>query len=116
MSPRARVFLLSPAWCGGQRARILLNRAAEFDLALRLRSPAGATLGEAFAFLSGLYFRGKLAYANAYARPPRDVPGVLVITPSEGLLPPEVRVDLTHLERFAEVPVDADERRYRLPL
>jgi hypothetical protein len=110
------VFLLSPAWCGGQRARMLLRPAAEFDLAVRLRSENGATLGEAFAFLSGLYFRGKLAYASAYARAPRGAPGVLVITPSEGLLPPEERVDLARLLRFAEVPVSTEERRYRLPL
>jgi hypothetical protein len=115
-SARARVFLLSPAWCGGRRARILQNRAAEFDLAVRLRSREGATLGEVFAFLSGLYFRGKLAYARAYASPPRDAPGVLVITPSDGLRPPAERVDLARLARFAEVPVAADESRYRVPL
>ena len=111
-----RVFLLSPAWCGGQRAQLLFRPSAEFDLAARLRSAAGATLGEAFAFLSGLYFRGKLAYARAFARPPQGAPGVLVITPGEGLLPPEERVDLARLMRFAEVPVSTDERRYRVPL
>jgi len=111
-----RVFLLSPAWCGGERAQMLFRPAAEFDLAVRLRSEGGAPLGEAFAFLSGLYFRGKLAYASAYARPPRGVPGVLVITPSEGLLPPDERVDLARLQRFAGVPVSAADERYRTPL
>ena len=36
-----------------------------------------ATLGEAFSFLSGLYFRGKLAYATAFAQrssPPSCAP------------------------------------------
>ena len=42
----ARVFLLSPAHCGGQRARLVLRQAARFDLARRLRSWQGASLGE----------------------------------------------------------------------
>jgi hypothetical protein len=65
---RNRVFLLSPAYAGGERARMILSERAKFDLARRLRSRERATLGEVFAFLSGLYFRGKLAYANAFAR------------------------------------------------
>ncbi len=69
-----RVFLLSPAFAGGQRARLLLNKSAQFDLARRLRSTNPPTLGEVFAFLSGLYFRGKLAYAQAFT-PPRAGPG-----------------------------------------
>jgi len=36
-----------------------------------LHSTAGAPIGEIFTFLSGLYFRGKLTYAEAFARPPR---------------------------------------------
>lgn len=55
-----RVFLLSPASCSGRRAGYLLREGAKFDLARRLRSE-GVTLGEAFTFMSGLYFRGKLA-------------------------------------------------------
>ena len=65
-----RIFLLSPANCGGIRAKIVASPAATFDLATRLRSPAGAPLGEVFSFVSGLYFRGKLAYARRFARPP----------------------------------------------
>ena len=44
-----------------------------------------------FSFLSGLYFRGKLAYAEAFARPPAGVCGVLVITPSRDCGPPTSR-------------------------
>ena len=62
------MFLLSPAHLGGERARILLRDEAEFDLATRVRAGQGAPVGEIFAFLSGLYFRGKLAYASAFAR------------------------------------------------
>ena len=65
-----RVFLLSPANCGGRRAKQILSDKAEFPLARRLRSPGGAPLGEVFAFMSGLYFRGKLAYARRFADPP----------------------------------------------
>src|SRR5207249_9245689 len=65
-----RIFLLSPATCSGLRAELLTSGRARFPLAERLRSPAGAPLGEVFSFLSGLYFRGKLTYARAFARPP----------------------------------------------
>jgi hypothetical protein len=40
-----RIFLLSPAGCGGRRAEILLRDEADFDLAIRLRTE-GLTLGE----------------------------------------------------------------------
>ena len=111
-----RVFLLSPASASGQRARIVSSERAKFELAVRLRSPAGAPLGEVFSFLSGLYFRGKLAYARAFAAPPPGAPGVLVITPNEGLLPAEEPITLARLKRFARVDIDADDPRYRRPL
>jgi len=66
-----RIFLLSPAYAGGERARMILSESAQFDLAKRLRNKQGATIAEVFTFLSGLYFRGKIAYANAFARPIR---------------------------------------------
>ena len=50
---------------------MLMRNTAEFDLARRLRGPNRVTIGEVFTFLSGLYFRGKIAYANAFARPAR---------------------------------------------
>jgi hypothetical protein len=81
-----RVFLLSPAHAGGKRAALLLREEAAFPLAVRLREPGGGALGEAFSFLSGLYFRGKLAYAARFARPPAGVAGVQVITANRGLV------------------------------
>jgi hypothetical protein len=108
--------LLSPAHCGGERARLIFNPAAHFDLAVRLRAASGAPLGEVFAFLSGLYFRGKLAYAEAFARPPAGQGGVLVITPTDGLVPAEEAVDSARLRRFAEVDIDAGNARYVEPL
>jgi hypothetical protein len=113
---RPRIFLLSPADCSGKRARLLLNPEAEFDVARELRSPAGAALGDVFAFTSSLYFRGKLAYARVFARPPEGEPGVLVITPGDGLASPDARIGLEDLRRYARVPVDPDVKRYREPL
>jgi hypothetical protein len=69
-----------------------------------------------FSFVSSLYFRGKLAYARTFARPPRGQGGVHVITPSDGLRPPESPLRLRDLRRYGGVPVDADEERYRRPL
>ena len=69
-----------------------------------------------FSFVSSLYFRGKLAYARAFARPPRGQAGVHVITPSDGLLAPESRLRSSDLRRYASVPIDAFEERYTRPL
>ncbi len=112
---RERVFLLSPANAGGERAKLVLNGRAQFDLAVRLRRE-GAQLGEVFAFVSGLYFRGKLAYSQAFAAPPEGVPASLVITGGKGLVPPEAIVTLDALREIAAVPVDAADPRFRGPL
>ncbi|HUQ98842.1 MAG TPA: hypothetical protein VM166_05255 [Gemmatimonadaceae bacterium] len=112
-----RIFLLSPASCGGKRAELLFNERAEFDIAKRVRSESGAQLGEVFSFLSGLYFRGKLTYARAFENPPpRTASGIHVITPTDGLSSPTQMISLKDLERFAAVPIEADESRYRLPI
>jgi hypothetical protein len=113
----ARVFLLSPASASGRRAEIVLREAAQFDLAVRLRQPGGASIGEVMSFLSGLYFRGKLAYARAFAAPPSaDVPGALVITPCRGLEPVDAPLDIATLRAYAEVDIAAGDPRYRRPL
>ena len=111
-----RIFVLSPASTGGKRASLLLNERATFPLATQLRAPDGAPLGDVFSFLSGLYFRGKLTYARAFARPPRREEGALVITSSRGLVSPDVRITLDDLRAFATVPISADEPRYAAPL
>jgi hypothetical protein len=111
-----RVFLLSPAHCGGERAALLLREGADFDLARRVSRPPGAPLGEVFSFLSGLYFRGKLAYAQAFAAPPDALPGIYVITPNEGLRRHDERVDRARLRHFALVDIDAGDPRYHIPL
>ena len=110
-----RIFLLSPAHSGGKRAAMLLRPQAQFDLASRVRSGA-ATLGEVFAFCSGLYFRGKLAYARRFAKPPCGIEGVQIITTSRGLVPAHSRVGSDTLREFAAVEVDLAEPRFVNPL
>src|SRR4051794_7475992 len=112
----SRIFLLSPANSGGQRAKLLYRDAARFELAMQLRTPKGAEIGDIFAFLSGLYFRGKLDYARAFASPPRGVCGALTITTNRGLLPAETEVTIDELRAMGSVPIDVDDARYRGPL
>jgi hypothetical protein len=108
-----QVFLLSPAYCGGRRAAILLRPDSELPIARSLRSGT-LTLGEAFTFLSGLYFRGKITYATTFGR--SDGGSTFVITPTRGLQPPGLPVSTELLQEFASVDVSADDPRYRLPL
>lgn len=115
------VFLLSPANCNGARARMLLSPDAAFPLARELRSVNGAEMSDVFTFLSGLYFRGKLAYARRFAAAgdaDRSIVGngVLVITPGMGLRAPDTRVTPAAIEQFASVAIDAGEANYRMPL
>jgi hypothetical protein len=113
-----RIFLLSPARLDGERAKLLFHPVTMFPLARAVRSPDGATIGEVFQFLSGLYFRGKLAYADRFARPPsalRDG-GALVITTNRGIVPASTRVTLDDLSRFAETDIHHATEAFRAPL
>ncbi len=111
-----RIFLLSPAYAGGRRAQMVLSERAQFALAKKLRSETGAMIADVFAFLSGLYFRGKLAYANTFACPASDDCGVFVITPTRGLVDARSTITLSDLREFATVNINEDDPRYRRPL
>lgn len=111
---KSRVFLLSPANSGGVRAQLLLSPRAKFDLALAVQRE-GAPLGEVYSFVSGLYFRGKIAYVRAFAKPPQDMPGAFIICPGRGLVPPETIVTIDDLKQIASVPVELSDARYREP-
>jgi len=112
----SQVFLLSPAYCGGRRASMLLRPGSEMALAQQLRADA-LTLGAAFSFMSGLYFRGKLSYATAFGRLDGASAGAtLIITPTRGLQPPELPVTTTLLHEFASVDISEDDERYRVAL
>jgi hypothetical protein len=94
---------------------------AGFALAQQLRSPGGAPLGDVFSFVSGLYFRGKLAYARRFARPPDPgdpvtAGGILVITPNAGLRAADTPVTLASFAAFARVDVNLRTAAYRTPL
>jgi len=109
----SRVFLLSPARCDGRRAKMLLNPAASFDLARRTQASDGAPIGDVFSFLSGLYFRGKLAYARAFGR---GVDGALVITTDRGLVSPDLAVTREDLSAFSNVDLATAGERFIAPL
>ena len=114
-----RIFLLSPANCGGKRAKQALSPRSTFALAAALRSSEGAPLGEVFSFVSGLYFRGKLAYARQFAAPPDGAladGGVHVITATAGLRSPETHITAAALRQFGGGRIDVANRRYRRPL
>ena len=81
-------------------------------LACQLRQ-GQLTLGAAFEFMSGLYFRGKLAYASAFDP---SFAQTFVITPTRGLQSPRLPVTAELLHEFAEVDVAVDEERYRAAL
>jgi hypothetical protein len=100
---------------------MVMSPSATFDLAVRLRGSDGVPVGEVFSFISGLYFRGKLAYAQAFARPPEGEAalagrGALVITPTSGLRDVMTPVTCQALQAFAGVDIAADDPRYRRPL
>jgi hypothetical protein len=104
----SRVFLLSPANCRGRRATQVLSPRATFPVAERLRGE-GVPIGELFAHMSGLYFRGKITYAQKFGR-------VFVITPDEGLVPAERPITSRILVRFADAEIAIDNPGYRTPL
>lgn len=110
----ARVFLLSPARCSGPRALGLVHSPGE--LGAGLRSEQGAALGEVFAFLSSLYFRGKLTYAAHFGSARLSVPSALVITPGHGLCRPSTRIRAADLAAIGQIEVDAENPRFVAPL
>ena len=92
-----------------------MNPKGQSELACRLRD-GGAPLGDVFSFISGLYFRGKLAYAGAFSRPPVDLSGSFVITTSAGLLSPETVISVERVREFAATDIDPADEKYRAPL
>jgi hypothetical protein len=110
-----RIFLLSPANVAGIRAGRVMNENYNSGTARRLRQD-GVPLGELFSFMSGLYFRGKLEYARAFALAPTGLSGAFVITASGGLISPDMRVTLDKLREISAGNVDPRDPRYRIPL
>jgi hypothetical protein len=109
MTVQNQFFLLSPANCRGRRAQQVMSPRAAFSLAARLRSEEGVAIGEVFAHMSGLYFRGKLTYARRFGR-------ALVITPDRGLMPAETAITKDILACFAGAEIALENPSYREPL
>jgi hypothetical protein len=116
MPDPATIFLISPANLAGRRGAMLFNPSAQFPLARELRAPEGAALGELFSFVSGLYFRGKLAYARAFGRAPAGEDSAYVISAGGGLCAPEQRISLERLQGWAKVSVHHDNPHFTAPL
>lgn len=83
---------------------------------MQLRSVDGASIGEAFTFLSGLYFRGKLTYALAHATRNGAATEVRIITTNRGLVTPDERVGPEDLEEFACVDLAEAGASFERPL
>jgi hypothetical protein len=109
------IFLLSPANIAGIRARFVMREGADLEMAVRLRQH-GVSLGELFSFISGVYFRGKLAYARTFCDVPPDIGGALVITSSGGLVSPDEIMTLERLQEISSDNLDPTDRLYRMPL
>jgi len=112
------LFLLSPASMNGLRAKQLMSLRARFALAQRYRTAAGVEIADAFAFMSALYFRGKIAYARRFAVPSPAIggDGIFVITPGYGLVPPDWRINEERMKRMRKIDVDVATRNYVKPL
>jgi hypothetical protein len=105
-APPVTVFVLSPARCGGERAAMLASsRTSGLGLQLQDRT---APLGDVFAWLSALYFRGKLAYAQRFAAGGDGVPGTLVMAPGQGLRPPESPISADELRAMGRIDIESD--------
>jgi hypothetical protein len=113
-----RIFLLSPANLSGVRAKQLTSPRAQFSAALRYRSPEGVPIEDAFAFMSALYFRGKIAYARRFAAPPPGVEGsgILIIAPGFGLVSDGWALREDNMKKLRRTPVDVRRPAYRRPL
>ena len=106
------VFLLSPANLGGLRAKQLMSPRASFDAAVRYRSDEGVPIALAFAFMSALYFRGKIAYALQFG----GIENTRIITTGFGLVPPDWCITEARMKKMQKVDVDVNDRAYAKPL
>jgi hypothetical protein len=110
------VFLLSPAKMSGRRGAMLTREGADSELARELGTPEGAPISAVFAFVSGLYFRGKVAYAREFGRAPSGTPSAHVITAGGGLYQLDQRVTLARLNGWTRVAIHQDNPHFTAPL
>ena len=112
------LFLLSPASLNGLRAKQLTSPRAKFELAKQYQTEEGVEIAGAFAFMSALYFRGKIAYARRFAVPSPAIggDGIFIITPGYGLVPPDWRITEERMKRMRKIDIDVAARNYVKPL
>ena len=110
-----RVFLLSPASTRGRRGEILFRPEAQFELACRLRDGTAA-VGEIFAFISGLYFRGKVAYVEAFGDTTGGIPRAVVIMAGAGLVPLDMVISIDQLRAISQIEIHERNESFRGPL
>lgn len=94
---------------------MLLRPEADFELAVRLKH-GSATIGEVYSFISGLYFRGKVAYASAFKAAPEKIPHSVIIVPGLGLVPLEARLNAEQLQRIGGISIERDHHAFRAAL
>jgi hypothetical protein len=94
---------------------MLFRPEATFELAERLRA-GSAALGEVYSFISGLYFRGKVAYVKAFANAPGSVHSAMIIVPGQGLVPLETPVTSEQLTAIGSVSIENDHQAFRTAL
>ena len=94
---------------------MLLRSDATFELAERLRG-GSASIGEVYTFISGLYFRGKMAYASAFGNAPHALPSAMIIVPGQGLVPVETPVTSEQLTTVGSVSIEHDHQAFRTAL
>jgi hypothetical protein len=107
-------FLLSPAHLGGARAARLTSLDARFAVAQSYRDGT-LSIGEAFSWISALYFRAKLRYARHFGARHGGGPAQ-VIAPGFGLVAEDWLLSGERFTRLCQVPVDTQDRRFRQPL
>lgn len=102
----------------GLRAKQLTSPRAKFAAAMQYRTDEGVEVADAFAFMSALYFRGKIGYARQFAVPSPLIggTGIFVITSGYGLVPPDWRLTEERMKRMRRIDIDADARNYTKPL
>ena len=103
----SRIFLLSPASTSGLRAKQLASPRAKFPTALRFQA-GEVMIAEAFAFMSALYFRGKIAYALHFG----GTDNTFVIAPGFGLVPPTWTMTPERMKKMSRTDVDVKDRTY----
>ena len=106
------LFLLSPASTAGIRAKQLMSPRARFETAERFRSESGVPIADAFAFMSALYFRGKIAYARHFGTPETT----FVIAPGFGLVSPDWALTKERMLKLRRTGVDVKNRTYATTL